>query len=326
MIVNLIIDGNYLMSKNVFPLHKNNLLYGGLYNSLEMSVSQLRKMYSFSKIYFVSDFKGKSWRKDVYDKYKENRKKDNNIDWEFVHNTYDEYKEYLKSSTNIKVLEHQGIEGDDWISFLVDKSNKNGISNIIITNDYDIKQLLSYGINPNYINIMNNEMFSKKKVFFPEGYQLLLNNITSNSNFDDIFNITNDNDFINLMNQFIETCEVDIVNPNSIVPIKMISGDSGDNISSAWVKYSNGKKRGIGDTGAKTILEKYISEYGDIDIFNDEHVSNLTDIILESKKLNSYEYDDILKNLQLNKKIVSLDINHLPSQVVKKMSDVYNNL
>jgi hypothetical protein len=47
---------------------------------------------------------------------------------------------------------------------------------------------------------MNNEMFSKKKVFFPEGYQLLLNNITNNSNFDDIFNITNDNDFINLMN------------------------------------------------------------------------------------------------------------------------------
>lgn len=325
MLVNLIIDGNYLLNKNVFPLHKNNLLFGSLYNSLEMSINQFKKMYPFFKIYFVSDYKGKSWRKKLYDKYKSSRKKDSNIDWEFVHSTYDEFKENLKINTNIRVLETEGIEGDDWISFLVNKSNSMQISTFIITNDYDIKQLLSYNINPNYINIMTNEMFSKKKIFLPNGYQLFMNNIINNVDFDDIFNLNNDNEFISLINQFIESYDVDIVEPNNIVPLKMICGDNSDNISSAWFKYSNGRKRGIGESGAVNILEKFIIEYGSMNVNDDEHINNLADIILEVKKLNSYEFDDIVNNLKLNKSLVCLDVNNLPKPVVNRMIKYYES-
>ncbi len=65
-----------------------------------------------------------------------------------------------------KILETPGIEGDDWISFITETSNKEGISNIIVSNDYDIKQLLKFDINDNWINIMTNEIFNKTKLFF----------------------------------------------------------------------------------------------------------------------------------------------------------------
>ena len=35
MLCDLIIDGNYILSRLVFTLHKNNLLYGALHKSLE---------------------------------------------------------------------------------------------------------------------------------------------------------------------------------------------------------------------------------------------------------------------------------------------------
>ena len=38
MLVDLIIDGNYILSRLVFTLHKNNLLFGALNRSLENTI------------------------------------------------------------------------------------------------------------------------------------------------------------------------------------------------------------------------------------------------------------------------------------------------
>jgi 5'-3' exonuclease len=84
MLCDLIIDGNFFPNRMVFTLHKNNLLFGVLHKSLEISILNYKKWYPFANIYLVSDSKEKSWRKKLNQNYKANRKKDSDIDWEFV--------------------------------------------------------------------------------------------------------------------------------------------------------------------------------------------------------------------------------------------------
>ena len=96
MLLNLIIDGNYILSRLVFTLHKNNLLYGALHQSLENTITNYKKLYPFTKVYLVSDSKEKSWRKSLFTDYKATRKKDTDIDWPFVYKVYDEFKRNCK--------------------------------------------------------------------------------------------------------------------------------------------------------------------------------------------------------------------------------------
>ena len=97
MICDLILDGNYLLHKNTFTLHKNNILFGSLVKSLEISVLNYRKWYPFANIYLVSDSREKSWRKNLSSDYKANRRKDSEIDWDFVFTAYAEFKELISN-------------------------------------------------------------------------------------------------------------------------------------------------------------------------------------------------------------------------------------
>ena len=209
MLCDLLIDGNYLLSKMVFTLHKNNLLFGALHKSLETAVNNYRKWYPFANIYLVSDSKEKSWRKKINTNYKANRKKDSDIDWEFVYECYNEFKTSLKPK-GIKVLEAPNVEGDDWISFLIEKSNYDGRSTITVTNDHDIKQLIKYVLDPPFINIMSNEMYSKQKLFLPKNYKLFISNLKKELD-DDIFNLNDNQEFIKLLSTFTERKNVEKV-------------------------------------------------------------------------------------------------------------------
>ena len=186
MKVDLCIDGNYLLNRLVFSLHKNNLLFGSLHKSLEISIQSYRKWYPFNNIYIVSDSKEKSWRKDINKNYKSNRKKDSDIDWEFVFTAYNEFKSGIKNK-GVKIMEAPHIEGDDWLSFIIEKSNAAGISTIVVSNDYDIKQLVSYSLDPLYINFMSNEMMNKQKLFLPKNYQIFFNAINKESRVPRVF-------------------------------------------------------------------------------------------------------------------------------------------
>ena len=74
---NLIVDLNYVLMRVVFSLNKSNILYGNLTRALETAVLSYKQWFPFQNVYLVSDSKDKSWRKSIYSKYKENRKKDN---------------------------------------------------------------------------------------------------------------------------------------------------------------------------------------------------------------------------------------------------------
>jgi len=320
MKTNLIIDGNYLLNRLTFTLHKNNLLYGALYKSLENSINNYKRWYPFSNIYLVSDSKEKSWRKNLLNEYKLTRKKDSDIDWSFVFDTYGDFKRNIVNST---VLEAPHIEGDDWISFLVNESNLDNSSTVIVSNDYDIKQLVRYTIDPLVINIMTNEMFNKQKIFLPENYQIFLNELNRLPN-DDIFNLNDNREFISLLETFITKYDVVDVNWSEMLFIKLVSGDKGDNIDSVWSIIKNGKKRGIGEIGAKKIYEDYILEFGSLDWGDSDLNENIADLICEKKKLSKRQIEIIASNIKKNSKLINLDLSELPIEIVNKMKDIYN--
>jgi len=323
MLVDLIIDGNFILSKLVFTLHKNNLLFGALHNSLDNTIKNYRKWYPFANIYLVSDSKEKSWRKQLTSAYKATRKKDSDIDWSFVYQTYGEFKESIQPTC--KVLEAPHIEGDDWISFLVEKANVEGRSTIIVSNDYDIKQIVNFGLEPLYINIMTNEMFNKEKLFLPINYQIFLNKVSKLPN-DDIFNLNDNTEFLALLDRFITKYEIVEINPVESLIIKIISGDTSDNIESVWSQVKNGKKRGIGSKGAKGIYDTYITEFGEINLSDPDLHENIADLICEKKKLSKSKIEDIVYNIRGNFKLIDLRLHNLPQEILQKMETGYENI
>jgi 5'-3' exonuclease len=322
MVTDLIIDGNYVLAKLVFTLHKNNLLYGGLYKSLETTINTYRKWYPFSNIYLVSDSREKSWRKKISQSYKATRKKNTDIDWEFVYTAYNEFKTNTKQNFGIRVLEAPHIEGDDWISFLVERANNRNRSTIIISNDYDIKQLITYSLNPLVINIMSNEMYNKQKLFLPKNYQIFLNTMNKLEN--DLFELNDNYEFMNLLNTFIDKYEVHEVDTMQVLIVKLIAGDISDNISSAWYAIKNGKKRGIADKGAKTLFNEYITNFGEPRLEDVDLIENIADLICEKKKLSKDSLVEIKNNIEHNMKLILLKTSSMPAPVVNKMNEVYD--
>jgi 5'-3' exonuclease len=319
MTLNLIIDGNYILSRLVFSLHKNNLLYGALYSALENTISNYRKLYPFSNIYIVSDSKQKSWRKSLNKNYKSTRKKDSDIDWNFVYETYSQFKKDVK----IKVFESQSTEGDDWISFLISESNSKFQSNMVISNDYDIKQLLKYDINNLYINFMSNEIYSKSRIFLPIGWKLFLSKIKNLPN-DDIFNLNDNKDFIELIENLSQKYDLVEVDSTQSVILKLISGDVSDNIDSAWqTKDKSGRNRGIGIKGAQSILDRYSLEFGLLSLKDPDLFENLADLICEKKKLPKSSIADIIKRIEENSKIINLELENFPSEILNNMREIY---
>lgn len=321
--VDLIIDGNYILSKLVFTLHKHNLLFGGLHKALEHNITGYRKWYPFANVYLVSDSKEKSWRKKIIDEYKGTRKKDSDIDWNFVYTAYGEFKEQVKST--MKVLEAPHIEGDDWISYLTEKANEEGRSVIIVSNDYDIKQMVNYSLDPLTINLMTNEMYNKEKLFLPKNYQVFLNKLSRLPN-DDIFNLNDNVEFIGLLDNFINKYEVHEIDPMESLIIKIISGDSSDNINSVWSVTKNGKRRGIGAAGAKTIYDEYLLEFGEVNLLDPDLHENIADLICEKKKLSKSQISPIVGNIEMNVRLIDLRISNLPQEVVSRMTKVFEEI
>jgi len=320
MLLNLIIDGNYILSRLVFTLHKNNLLYGALSQSLENTIVSYKKLYPFTNIYLVSDSKEKSWRKNLNSNYKATRKKDTDIDWSFVYKVYDEFKQNIKGA---RILESPRIEGDDWIAFLVHKNNQNNQSNFIVSNDYDIKQLIKFDIENEWINFMSNEMYNQEKIFLPKNYQIFINKIQGKSN-DDIFNLNDNTEFLNLMFRFINKYNLNEIDSIESLMIKIISGDTSDNIQSVYQTSKSGKVRGIGAKGAQSVYDSYLVEFGEPSLQDPDLFENIADIICEKKKVSKTNIQPIVSRIQENMKLIDLRVYNFPPEIVDSMNNVYN--
>lgn len=315
MKVSLVIDGNYLLHKDVYTLINEKTLYGDLPVLLNNNLNSLIKLYPFDTIYFVSDSKLR-WRRDYYSEYKQNRVKDDKIDWKFIFQTYDKFKEDIKEMSNINFYEIDWIEGDDIVSYIVRKNNEVGISNFIMASDGDLHQLMNFDLGLEYINIMYNFKLSDERCYLPPNYNIFIDEMRTKSN-SSLFDMSEDDEFLDFLEKLINKTKITEVSPEESLFCKMVSGDRKDNVPSVYIKG----KRGIGKAGSLSIYKLYKETNQEIIDFDSEiFINNLTEIISYSKKITDEEIkNEIKNNIIRNRKLLRLDENYLPTTLKEQV-------
>ena len=318
--MNLTIDGNYILNRNVFPLVKDRLLYGHLYDSLQKSLDTYSKWYPFKNIYFISDSKT-NWRKNVYPDYKGNRKKSDDIDWEFVYSTYEEFKNNLPN--RIKLLETDLVEGDDWFYYLCNYHNNKKESILMVSNDGDLQQMIKTG--DGYINLMVNENHRHNNIFLPQEYKTWLSNRYDTMPLPGLFDdYSEDHDELKFIESLSSTREVKDVDPLYVIFEKLVAGDRGDNIKTVWGKLDKkGNLRGLGAKSAEKLYQMYLEYFG-LPAFDEECFDRITDIIIEFKKLESREFNQINENIIFNNTLVNFD--EIPNGIIDRIKDTYERV
>lgn len=319
---NICFDGNYLLMKNVMTLHKMNRLYGDLWTSLDNNISKYTSMNKWDNVIFVSDSRKKSWRKKFLDNYKGTRTPVEGIDWKWVFEQYTAWKEENRSK--FLIVEGDHIEGDDWISSILLKTNKQGQSNVVISSDGDMPQLLGFKLNgdKSWINIQINDIMGREKVIIPIGWQLWMKEFDENTG-GDIFNLDNGLDFISFFNKITSHWLVEEINPKQKLFVKLVQGDTSDNIKSIYEKLTKtGKIQGIGKAGAEKIWNFYKDNYKDY--FNTKDPEFISEVINCVEKVNGItmdddKYDQVTSNIIRNIKLIELHYRHLPDWVVEQI-------
>ena len=166
-------------------------------------------------------------------------------------------------------------------------------------------------------------MYNREKLFLPKNYQIFLNKVSKLPS-DDIFNLNDNSDFLGLMDRFISKYEVNEINPVESLMVKIISGDTSDNIGSVWSIFKNGKKRGIGGKGAQSIYDEYILEFGELNLSDPDLYENIADLICEKKKLSKTQIEIIVENIKSNMKLIDLRLHNLPQEIIDKMESGYS--
>jgi 5'-3' exonuclease len=317
--MNLVVDGNYMLYRSVFILHKLRTLYGDLETLLLNDYNKLTNDYPYNLIYFVSDSK-KSWRKNLYTEYKGKRKKDLDIDWEFVFETFDKFKESIKHRHNCLLYQIDPFEGDDIIAHIINETNKEGTSNLIVSNDGDIHQLLKFSVPDNYINIMYNHKFQNEVLYVPKNYSIFLKHI-EDTTVGDIFDMNDDIDFINHFDKITSRAKITQVNKEESYFKKLVAGDNGDNVLSV-VKFAAGTK-GIGDAGSNTVYKMFKDRYPeDIDFDSDEFIENLCNILYIYRKNKEIDFKEkVTENIKFSRTLTRLDGRYLPDGLQQILYD-----
>ena len=105
----------------------------------------------FKADHVVFCFEGRSWRKDVYPAYKQNRKETRDamtpaeqeadkIFWE----TFDEFKTFVENKSNCTTLQHKELEADDLIAGWIQSHPDD--NHIIVSSDSDFYQMIAENV------------------------------------------------------------------------------------------------------------------------------------------------------------------------------------
>jgi 5'-3' exonuclease len=156
----------------------------------------------------------------------------------------------------------------------------------------------------------------------PKNYQIFISEVKNLPN-DDIFNLNDNSDFLILLNRFLTKYEIVEIDPMESLVVKIISGDQSDNIGSVWSQVKNGKKRGIGAKGAKTIYDNYLVEFGEVNLKDPDLYENIADLICEKKKLSKTQIESIVENIHGNVKLIDLRLENLPKEIIEKMENKF---
>lgn len=145
----IIVDYSGIAISNLFSSKEQvseNLVRHMILNSLRMYNLKFRQEYG--QMVIACDGGG-TWRKEIYPQYKANRKKsreESGVDWKEFFRILNVVRDEIRENLPYKVIHLQGIEADDVIATLVDKTQEFGSNEpvMIISSDKDFVQLHRY--------------------------------------------------------------------------------------------------------------------------------------------------------------------------------------
>jgi 5'-3' exonuclease len=117
--------------------------------ALHICFNSVKKCWErFKADHVVFCFEGRSWRKDAYEPYKQNRKvtrdamtpaeqEADKVFWE----SFDSFHSFVTDKTNATVLQHKQLEADDFIAGWIQAHPDD--KHVIVSSDSDFYQLLS---------------------------------------------------------------------------------------------------------------------------------------------------------------------------------------
>lgn len=335
----LIIDGHNFFFRSLWNTFKQGSKSKILSSQKDLDAFEKKLMIDFcsiaknvnlivNDIVFIKD--SHSWRKDMLlqQEYKGNRKKSqDNIDMSGFGGVINNFTETL-INMGVKVSQADDSEGDDliyaWTKSLFDE----GKSTLIYSTDKDLTQLVKC---IDDVHIIQYSPISNKLYVSKETNDIIksLNEkkeITQENLFEELFTVSIEND---PFQRFVEGTEVEEVYPEIIRFVKIIGGDTSDNIYPVYYKKSNTdtRSKGIGTKTAEKIYNTFKAKLGcefDYHIYyNEDAMKMLCNIIYEIVKINDEEFTKrmLYENIKTNVSLVSLSDESIPSYVIENMNN-----
>ena len=279
-------------------------------------------------IVFVRD--SHSWRKDLLlqQEYKGNRKKvQEDIDKNGFNTATGNFTDTLRN-LGVKVSHTEGSEGDDLIYAWSEYLFNEGKSSLILSTDRDLNQLVKC---VNDVHIIQYGPVNNK-LWVSEGTNMFIqklnekHEITQENLFSEIFTVSIEN---NPFERFVETTNVEVVDPEVVRFMKIVGGDTSDNIYPVYYKPGDGTTRakGLGIKTVEKIYNQFKEKLGcefDYHIYGQEDTMKLLcNVIYDVAKINDENFTRrmLFENIKTNTSLVSLTSESIPEDVMRGMEN-----
>jgi 5'-3' exonuclease len=336
----LIIDGNYFLFRTLHvlppPQIKGEIL--GTQDDVDIYVRKLATDLTYQIRLFggiidtvIWTLDSKSWRKDFYPtaEYKGTRKSDESINWDNFTRATDEFKASLAKAGVIS-SKIQGAEGDDLIYAWNTELNAIGKSNIILTGDRDMIQLVNMDPSSEAHSLFYTP--AHNKLYTPPGFMNWVNE--KPVIIDDFFQavrahgVGRDQMKTAILNA-VSIKKLDVIeqDPQEFIFKKMLIGDGGDNVMPAywWTStLKNGSTRvmGISDKKADLIYEAFIKKNGPFNymyLFSQDYITDIANTLIKIMNAKTMSREQIIGNIKMNTNLMLLSSHTIPAEIIEDM-------
>ena len=276
-------------------------------------------------IVFIMD--SHSWRKDLLlqQEYKGNRKKvQDDIDKVGFNTVIGNFADTLRS-VGVKVSQVERSEGDDLIYAWSEHLFNDGKSSLILSTDRDLNQLVKCvnGVHIIQYGPVNNKLWVSE-TSDKEIKKLSNRQVTQENLFNEFFTISIEND---PFERFVEGVNIEVVDPEKVRFMKIVGGDTSDNIFPVYYKAAKGDTRakGLGPKTVEKIYDQFKEKLGcefDYHIYGQEDtIKLLCNVIYDVAKINDEEFTRrmLFENIKSNTSLVSLTDESIPEDVITSM-------
>jgi 5'-3' exonuclease len=331
----LIIDGNYFLFRTLYVLPKPSK--SGRYLESDKDCNFFMKKLAMDLCYQLRQFEGaverivwtidsKSWRKDFFPQteYKGNRKQDTTIDWSNFSKITDDFISILNKN-GVIISKVNGAEGDDLMYAWNTECLANNKSVILFTGDRDLVQLVGKNTEDTHTILYSP---AHKKLYTYEGFSEWLKS-SNEPVITDIFtalktSTSAETQLKQTLTDLIKKKEIAVieVNPEDFRFKKILTGDSGDNVSPAYWYTKGTRTYGISDNKAEEILQEFKNKHGEISslyFYNDEYLTDLANMIVRIMNAKHMNRETILGNIKLNVSLMILSSHTIPEGILDEM-------